>query len=70
MNNCGDIGHREGDVRDGDGGKASLAGPAYPVRHQDEEHQRRDAGDDFGHDQGGGYQAGEERAAAEPLEAR
>lgn len=70
MNNGGDIGYREGDVRDCDSGKATLAGPADPVRHHDEQHQGRAAGDEFGHNQGGGHQAGGERATMESLEAR
>ena len=52
-----------------DGGEAALAGPADQPGHQDEQHQHRDAGDDVGHDQRRGDEAGEGGAAAEAAEA-
>ena len=65
----GDVAHREGDVGERDRGEAALAGPADQLGHQDEEHQHRDAGDDLGHDERRGDEAGEGGAAGEAAEA-
>jgi hypothetical protein len=69
MHDGGDIDHREGDMRQRDGGKAALSRPADPLAEHDEEHQRGNAGDHLGHDQRRRDHAGKQRAAAKAAKA-